>query len=118
IVWACGYEGAYYATGRTVPVDYARAVPLLTKGCDLNGDSGCYELAALYRDGHGVAVDLRRARELFARACRAGAPHGRNVRASGHERGCDEERAVAARIGGGSAMARSSSHPRSCPLAR
>lgn len=102
VAWACGSLGELYAEGRGVPVDYARALPLLTMGCDGSLTTGCYGLGELYRDGHGVASDLARARDLFGRACRANAPKGRNVHASGHERGCDEEKQLATRLGGGS----------------
>ncbi len=101
IVWACGSLGDFYAHGRTVPVDYARALPLLTRGCENGFTTGCYALAEMLRDGHGVPVDLARARDCFHKACVANRPTGRNVYPSGHEQGCDEERAVAARLHAG-----------------
>jgi TPR repeat protein len=49
-----------------------RALELNTKGCDAGDAFHCSELGGAYRDGHGVAKDVKRALGLYQRACQSG----------------------------------------------
>ena len=58
---------------------YEKAFPLFEKACNKNDMRGCDELAAAYMLGHSVAVDRKRAMDLFAKACNGFAPACTNL---------------------------------------
>jgi hypothetical protein len=54
-----------YESANGVSQNYARAVSLFAKSCEAGNADGCEGLGRSYRDGHGVAVDLKMAATLF-----------------------------------------------------
>ena len=58
--------------------DYARAVPYFQRSCELNKANGCYNLAILYLNGHGVAQSPAATRHYANKACELG-----------HQSGCE-----------------------------
>ena len=71
---ACFDLGALYDFGGLVSgPDPQRAVGFYEKACRSDDDeairSSCFNLADLYAHGHGVAVSLERAAELYRRGC-------------------------------------------------
>ena len=52
--------------------DYKTAAKLWSEACEAGNPTGCYELAIVYRDGEGVAVDHAKEDQLLGRACDGG----------------------------------------------
>jgi hypothetical protein len=68
------------------PTDYARAIPLLRRGCDGADGYGCALLASAYHEGRGVAVDEARSVRLYDSSCTLGWAAGCASAMEGHER--------------------------------
>lgn len=69
---SCTREGVFYAFGTWGhPKDYAKARPLMEKGCALGDQDGCKELAVLHQYGRGVPKNPAKALEIYGKACEA-----------------------------------------------
>lgn len=54
------------------PGDVAAAIPLLRRGCNLNGAASCETLGFVHYEGRGVAINQGRAMKFIVKACRLG----------------------------------------------
>ena len=61
-----------YFHGEGVVKDMARAVQLLTKGCDMKNARGCTILGVIFATGKGVAADEAKAKLLLEQGCQLG----------------------------------------------
>ncbi len=73
-----GDPDACWRVGRTYvpdtperPGDYTRAMHFFLKGCEISAEH-CVPAGELYAEGRGVPADVKRAAELFGRACDGG----------------------------------------------
>lgn len=66
---ACGSLGGMHLVGAGVPLDYEKAVALLTKGCDGGDLKSCTDLGALHLSGTGVPPNGSIAATYFKAAC-------------------------------------------------
>ena len=61
-----------HETGEGGTKDYKLAVSAYEQACDLGSSRGCYNLAAMYKRGHGVPVDNTIAISLNRKSCALG----------------------------------------------
>jgi hypothetical protein len=76
------------------PTDYARAIPLLRRGCDGADGYGCALLASAYHEGRGVAVDETRSVQLYDSSCALGSARGCGEAMQAHDRAGETQRAL------------------------
>lgn len=62
------YLGIHYKNGVAVPKNGKLAYSYFEKALDKNKFTGPYQLAGCYRDGIGVAIDIKKSAELYLRA--------------------------------------------------
>jgi TPR repeat protein len=92
---SCNNLGSYYLT-KGDDDNLHRAAELFGKLCDRANEMSCANLGQLYFLGAGVPKDLKRARDLGERACKAKIGIGCNVLASAlNELGGEGEKAAA-----------------------
>lgn len=81
---ACGFLGAFiWAGAKSGTPDLERALPLLTKACDLHDAYGC----AVLGRAHAHAGDFEQARARWKRACALGGQRGCFQLGAGHRQG-------------------------------
>ncbi|MGH6781016.1 MAG: tetratricopeptide repeat protein [Sphingomonadaceae bacterium] len=75
----CLTLGYIYRDGNGAPKDFARAITMFRKACDISniadpydGHRGCHILASYHESGDGVPRDLERALQLYEKSCKAG----------------------------------------------
>jgi uncharacterized protein len=73
---ACSNAGFAHEMGRGTKIDFARALKLYERGCNLGSRTSCVDWGRTYQTGHGVAVDQGKAFPLFDAARNAGNQHG------------------------------------------
>jgi TPR repeat protein len=74
---SCGNLGAVYAVGKGgVAKDDAKALATWKKGCELRSGHACMSIGNRYREGRGVARDLRVATGYLEKSCTLGSPDG------------------------------------------
>ena len=67
--FGCFGLGISYENGNGVDQDYAKAIQLHDKACDLNEGRGCHNLGNIYLNGDAGTPDYAKASQYFSRAC-------------------------------------------------
>lgn len=69
LIDSCDILAYSYANGLGVKQDYAKAIKLLKKACDVKEWFSCYRLGFMYSQGIGVKQDYVKAKKYFEKWC-------------------------------------------------